>query len=85
MEFFDLNNPPDEKRNLEKNRTDGFELLREREKKSLDTTTFPALERELETWLDASPFTNGLIARAEFPEIYTHHTVPRYRCMEILE
>ena len=54
-------------------------------KKSLDTTTFPALERELETWLDASPFTNGLIARAEFPEIYTHHTVPRYRCMEILE
>ena len=85
MESFDLYNPPNEKRNLEKKGTNGLELLREREKKSLDTRTFPALERELETWLDSSPFTNGLIARAEFPEIYTHHTVPRYRCMEILE
>ena len=47
---------------LEKKGTNGLELLREREKKSLDTRTFPALERELETWLDSSPFTNGLIA-----------------------
>ena len=62
MESFDLYNPPNEKRNLEKKGTNGLELLREREKKSLDTRTFPALERELETWLDSSPFTNGLIA-----------------------